>query len=212
MGHREWAQCKSDQRGYSMKRTTLLAAAVMVAATASAWAQPETRVDVTQSAGQATATGTAKLTAKIVKIDVPTRTVSLKSADGRTTDLVVGPEARNFEQLKVGDTVTIEYKEALTMSLKKGSGPLAMREREISDRAAPGAKPGGTIGREVTVTADVVAVNTSTKTVTLKGPKGRTVDLLVEDPERIKGIKKGDRVEAVYTEAVAVSVQPGAGK
>ncbi|KAI3595348.1 hypothetical protein D8I24_7969 [Cupriavidus necator H850] len=195
-----------------MKRTTLLAAAVMVAATASAWAQPETRVDVTQSAGQATATGTAKLTAKIVKIDVPTRTVSLKSADGRTTDLVVGPEARNFEQLKVGDTVTIEYKEALTMSLKKGSGPLAMREREISDRAAPGAKPGGTIGREVTVTADVVAVNTSTKTVTLKGPKGRTVDLLVEDPERIKGIKKGDRVEAVYTEAVAVSVQPGAGK
>jgi len=195
-----------------MKRTTLLAAAVMVAATASAWAQPETRVDVTQSAGQATATGTAKLTAKIVKIDVPTRTVSLKSADGRTTDLVVGPEARNFEQLKVGDTVTIEYKEALTMSLKKGSGPLAMREREISDRAAPGAKPGGTIGREVTVTADVVAVNTSTKTVTLKGPKGRTVDLLVEDPERIKSIKKGDRVEAVYTEAVAVSVQPGAGK
>jgi len=195
-----------------MKRTTLLAAAVMVAATASAWAQPETRVDVTQSAGQATATGTAKLTAKIVKIDVPTRTVSLKSADGRTTDLVVGPEARNFEQLKVGDTVTIEYKEALTMSLKKGSGPLAMREREISDRAAPGAKPGGTIGREVTVTADVVAVNTSTKTVTLKGPKGRTVDLLVEDPERIKSIKKGDRVEAVYTEAVAVSVQSGAGK
>ncbi|QQX88695.1 hypothetical protein JJQ59_25505 [Cupriavidus necator] len=195
-----------------MKRTTLLAAAVMVAATASAWAQPETRVDVTQSAGQATATGTAKLTAKIVKIDVQTRTVSLKSANGRTTDLVVGPEARNFEQLKVGDTVTIEYKEALIMSLKKGSGPLAMREREISDRAAPGAKPGGTIGREVTVTADVVAVNTSTKTVTLKGPKGRTVDLLVEDPERIKSIKKGDRVEAVYTEAVAVSVQSGAGK
>lgn len=196
-----------------MKRTTLVAAAaVMVAATASAWAQPETRVDVTQSPGQATAVGTAKLTAKIVKIDAATRTVSLKAANGKTTDLVVGPEARNFDQLKVGDTVTIEYKEALTMSLKKGKGPLSMNEREISDRAAPGAKPGGTVGREVTVTADVVAVNTSAKTVTLKGPKGRTVDLIVEDPERLKEIKKGDRVEAVYTEAVAVSVQPAAGK
>ncbi|MNY75119.1 hypothetical protein D3C86_2143180 [compost metagenome] len=64
----------------------------------------------------------------------------------------------------------------------------------------------------MTVTADVVAVNTSTRTVTLKGPKGRTVDLLVEDPERLKGIKKGDRVEAVYTEAVAVSVQPAAAR
>ncbi|WP_317924768.1 MULTISPECIES: hypothetical protein [unclassified Cupriavidus] len=195
-----------------MKGTTVLAAAVMMVATASAWAQPETRVDVTQSAGQATATGTAKMTAKIVKIDAPTRTVSLKSGDGKVVDLVVGPEARNFEQLKVGDTVTIEYREALTMSLKKGTGPLAMNEREISDRAAPGAKPGGTVGREVTVTADVVAVNTSAKTVTLKGPKGRTVDLVVEDPERLKGIKKGDRVEAVYTEAIAVSVQPATGK
>ncbi|BDB27339.1 DUF1344 domain-containing protein [Cupriavidus sp. P-10] len=195
-----------------MKGTTVLAAAVMMVATASAWAQPETRVDVTQSAGQATATGTAKMTAKIVKIDAPTRTVSLKSGDGKVVDIVVGPEARNFEQLKVGDTVTIEYREALTMSLKKGSGPLAMNEREISDRAAPGAKPGGTVGREVTVTADVVAVNTSAKTVTLKGPKGRTVDLVVDDPERLKGIKKGDRVEAVYTEAIAVSVQPATGK
>ncbi|WP_427309117.1 hypothetical protein [Cupriavidus sp. H39] len=195
-----------------MKAKTLLATATILVATGAAWAQPETRVDVTQSAEQATATGTAKLTAKIVKIDAPTRTVSLKAADGKVTDLVVGPEARNFDQLKVGDTVTIEYKEALTMSLKKGSGPLAMHEREISDRAAPGAKPGGTVGREVTVTADVVSVDTSARTVTLKGPKGRTVNLLVENPERLKGIKKGDRVEAVYTEALAVSVQPASAK
>jgi hypothetical protein len=123
-----------------MKRMSLLAAAVLVAASASAWGQTETRVDITQSPGQATATGTAKLTAKIVKIDAPTRTVSLKSADGKTTDLVVGPEARNFEQLKVGDTVTIEYKEALTMSLKKDKGPLAMHERENSDRDPEGAE------------------------------------------------------------------------
>lgn len=187
----------------------LVAAAVVLAAMGAAWAQqPETRVDVTQAPGQATAIGTAKLTAKIVKIDAPTRTVSLKSADGKVVDLSVGPEARNFEQLAVGDTVTIEYRKALTMSLKKGSGPLSISEREISDRAAPGAKPGGTVGREVTATADVVAVNKGTSTVTLKGPKGRTVDLLVDDPERLKDIKKGDRVEAVYSEAVAVSVRP----
>ncbi|MDQ0143254.1 Cu/Ag efflux protein CusF [Cupriavidus necator] len=146
------------------------------------------------------------------QVNVPRRTVTLKSGDGKITDLVVRPEARNFEQLKVGDTVTIEYREALTMSLKKGSGALAMHEREISERAAPGAKPGGTVGREVTVTADVVAFDTDARTVTLKGPNGRVVVLLVGDPTRLNGIQKGDRVEAVYTEAVAVSVQPVAGK
>jgi Cu/Ag efflux protein CusF len=193
-----------------MNTKALLAMAILTTATVSAWAQPETKVRVTQAPGQTSLIGTAKATATILKIDTPTRTVSLKTGDGKVVDLPVGQEARNFDQLKVGDAVTVEYKEAMTLSLKKGSGPLSMHEREISDRAAPGAKPGGTIGREVTATADVVAVNAAAKTVTLKGPKGRTVDLMVEDPERLKTIKKGDRVEAVYTEAVAVSVQPAA--
>jgi len=34
------------------------------------------------------------------------------------------------------------------------------------------------------------------------------VDLLEADPERLKNVKKGARVEAVYSEAVAVSVSP----
>lgn len=195
-----------------MKGKTLLATAAMLVAITAAWAQPKTSVDVTQSPAGTTATGTAKLTATIAKIDVPRRTVSLNSGDGKITDFVVGPEARNFEQLKVGDTVTIEYREALTMSLKKGGGALAMHEREISERAAPGAKPGATVGREVTVTADVVDFDTDARSVTLKGPNGRIVVLLVGDPARLNGIQKGDRVEATYTKAVAVSVQPVAGK
>uniref|UniRef100_UPI003F49AAB4 hypothetical protein n=1 Tax=Cupriavidus yeoncheonensis TaxID=1462994 RepID=UPI003F49AAB4 len=194
-----------------MKRKTLLVMA-MLAATASVWAQPETKVDATQAPGQASVTGTAKVTAKVVKIDAATRTVSLKRKDGKVVDLVVGEEARNFDQLKVGDVVNAEYKEALSLSLKKGKGPLSMHEKEISDRSAPGAKPGGTVGREVTAMVDVVAVNADAKTVTLKGPKGRTVDLMVEDPEQLKGIKKGDRVQVDYTEALAVSVQPSDAK
>ncbi|SPS03040.1 conserved hypothetical protein [Cupriavidus taiwanensis] len=81
-----------------------------------------------------------------------------------------------------------------------------------SRSAAPGAKPGGSVGREVTVTADLVASDTDARSVTLKGPKGRTVVLVVGDPTRLNGIRKGDRVEAVYTEAVAVSVRPVEGK
>jgi hypothetical protein len=34
----------------------------------------------------------------------------------------------------------------------------------------------------------------------------------VEDPERLKRIHKGDQVEAVYTEALAISVEPAAKK
>lgn len=174
--------------------------------------QPDMKVDVTRAAGQTTATGTATVTATITAIDAKTRKVTLKTQAGKVVDMTVGDEARNFDQLRVGDKVTVEYNEALTVSLKKGSGAATMQEREIAERSEPGAKPGGRVGREVTVVAQVVAVNKDTRTVTVKGPRGRTVDLMVEDPEQMKGIKKGDRVQAVYTEAVAVSVTPGAAK
>lgn len=81
-------------------------------------------------------------------------------------------------------------------------------EKEIEARAPQGAKPGGEIGREVTIIADVVAVDRHANTVTLRGPRGQTVDVVVSDPERLKRVKKGDQVKAVYTEALAISVDP----
>ncbi|WER47068.1 hypothetical protein CupriaWKF_05750 [Cupriavidus sp. WKF15] len=191
-----------------MNPSKVLVAAALAAASHLAMAQPETRVEAASGVGAAMVTGTVKSTATITAIDAATRTVSLKNKQGKVTDIHVGDEVRNFDQLRVGDVVTAEYKEALSVALTKQSGMRSSTERAIEDRAAPGAKPGGVVGREVTVTADVVAVNAKTGKVTLKGPKGRTVDLHVDDPEQLKGIRKGDQVQAVYTEALAVSVTP----
>ena len=174
-------------------------------------AQPETSVAVTKGTGTATVVGTATVTATIVAIDPATRTVTLKDKRGRVVDLEVGEEARNFDQLKVGDVVTTEYREAMSLSLTQSSGPRSASERTMEQRSSPGAKPGGTIGREITVMADVLAVNAKAKTVTLKGPHN-TVDVIVEDPEQMKNIRKGDQVQVVYTEAVAISVTPGMSK
>ncbi len=176
-----------------------------------AMAQPDTAVDVKKGADHTTVTGTAKTKATVVGIDAATRTVTLKTSKGKTVELEVGPEARNFDQLKVGDVVSAEYKEALTLSLRKGGGGEAsVKESETADRSKPGAKPGGTLGREVRILANVVAVNAKEKKVTVKGPQGNTMDLMVDDPEKLKTIKKGDQVEAVYTEALAISVEPAA--
>ncbi|KWR90591.1 hypothetical protein [Cupriavidus sp. IDO] len=191
-----------------MNPSKLIVAAALAAAACPAMAQPETRVDMASGVGAVMATGTVKATATVVAIDAATRTVSLKNKQGKVTDLQVGEEVRNFEQLRVGDLVTVEYKEALSVSLNRQSGLRSSTERQIEDRAAPGAKPGGMVGREVTVTADVVAVNARTGMVTLKGPRGRMVDVHVEDPKQLKAVRRGDQVQAVYTEALAVSVTP----
>jgi Cu/Ag efflux protein CusF len=194
-----------------MKIQIFLVMAAVAMMARPALAQPQTSVEVTKGAGTATVTGTAKVTATVVEIDPATRTVTLKDKKGHIVDVEVGEEARNFDQLKVGDVVTTEYREAMSLSLSKTSGPRSASERTMEQRSAPGAKPGGTIGREITVMADVVAVNAKAKTVTLKGPHN-TVDVIVEDPEQMKNIRKGDQVQVVYTEAVAISVTPGMSK
>lgn len=195
-----------------MLKKVLIPVAILLSVPAIGWAQTDVKTDVTRADGSVTASGSATAVATITAIDAANRKITLKGAGGKVTDMTVGDEARNFDQLRVGDKVTVQYNEALTVSLKKGSGPLSMNEKPIEQRAEAGAKPGGTVGREVTVVAQVVAVNKDAKTVSVKGPKGHVVDLVVEDPDQLKNIKKGDRVQAVYTEAVAVSVTPGAGK
>ncbi|MCP3722670.1 copper-binding protein [Paraburkholderia sp. CNPSo 3272] len=187
--------------------------AVIVAAAQLAAAQGQTTANVTQEPGKATVTGMHKVTATITKIDADTRTVTLKRHDGKLVEAELGPEVRNFDQLKVGDVVTMTYKESLTLSLKKGGdGETSVQQTPQVERAAAGEKPGGMIGREVKVTANVVAVDAKTQTVTLMGPEGGTMDLRVEDPQKLAGVQVGDQVEAVYTEAFAVSVKPAAHK
>jgi Cu/Ag efflux protein CusF len=124
--------------------------------------------------------------------------------------LTAGAQVKNFDQLKGGDAVDIEYVAALTLELKKGGGmPVQRTTKAGAVGATPGQAPGGALGRQVTVVADVVAVDTAKKTVTLKGPK-QTVELPVQDPELLKNVAKGDQVEATYTQALAMVVVPKA--
>ena len=58
----------------------------------------------------------------------------------------------------------------------------------------------------MTIVADVVAVDAAKQTVTLKGPSDRRPR--IPDPEQFKRIAKGDQVEAKFSQAFAVAVEP----
>jgi hypothetical protein len=162
--------------------------------------------------GAAVAAQKVKVNATITAIDPATRAITLKGPRGNEIPVTAGPDVKNFAQMKVGDNVAVEYVEAVTLELKKGGGkPVARTEDSAVAGAKPGEMPAGAAGRQVTVVADVINVDTQNQRVTLKGPN-RTVDLKVRDPKQLAMIAKGDQVEAVYTEAIAVAVQPVAKK
>ena len=148
----------------------------------------------------------------ISALDAAKREITLKGPDGKEVTMVAGPEVKNYNQLKVGDKVDIQYVEALVLELKKGGGlPVARTEKEEMTGAKPGEKPGVKGARQFTVVGDVIALDPATQTVTLKGPQ-RTADLKVRDPEQFKLISKGDQIQATYTEALAIAVKPAAKK
>ncbi|HUL68055.1 MAG TPA: hypothetical protein VLW55_25900 [Burkholderiaceae bacterium] len=146
--------------------------------------------------------------ATITAIDKATRTIKLKGAKGDVHSIVAGPEVKNFDKLKVGDNVVAKYVEALVVELKKGGGePLGMTESSGTAASKPGESPGAGAARQVKLVGNVVGLDAMTQTVTLKG-KTRTVDMQVRDPEQFKLISIGDQIQATYTEAVAVAVEP----
>src|SRR5438067_1942436 len=164
---------------------------------------------VTKAPGAIKTVQTVKTTATVVGIVPETRTVNLKRPDGKIVEIQAGDEVRNFNKIKVGDTVTVDYTEALSLELKKGGkGTPDVTATEDTTRAPVGAQPRGTVGRQISVLANVIAVDSKDQAVVLRGPQGNTVELNVRDPEQLKRIKVGDQVRAVYTEALAVAVEP----
>jgi hypothetical protein len=193
------------------KLLTSVAVAAMFAVAGTVAAQTGGVVAAT-APGKAAVAETVKITAAITAIDKATRDVTLKGPQGNEVTLSAGPDVKNFDKLKVGDQVDVQFVQALTLELKKGGGLVVARtEQKGAVAAKPGEKPAGAIGRQVTVVADVVAVDAAKQTITLKGPQ-RTVDLRIPDPEQFKRVAKGDQVEATYTQAVAMAVEPAAAK
>jgi hypothetical protein len=162
---------------------------------------------VASEPGKVVVVAAAEVVATVVAIDKATRTVTLKGPQ-RTVDVVAGDEVRNFDQIRLGDRVAVKYQEALTLELKKTRTTGAPTETEVAVRSKPGERPGGSVKREITILADVVAVDPKKSIISLKGPRGNVVDLKVQNPDHFKVVKKGDQVEAVYSEAIAVAVTP----
>jgi hypothetical protein len=186
-----------------------LAAAAPLAAQAQTPASPKITAATATGPGTAAAATSAEVTATVVAVDFAHRAVTLKRADGEVSTIDVGEQVRNFDQIKVGDTVRAKYTRALVLELKKGPAAQGAPTEEHAITPAPtaGAKPGGGIARKVTAVADVVAVDPLHQLVTLRGPGGNEVDLNVRDPKQLANIQKGDHVLVTYVEAVAISVE-----
>ena len=168
----------------------------------------EVTANVAVTPGQASLAEEVKAEATVTAIDLATRKISLKNAEGKTFDLVAGEEVTNLQNLKVGDVVALRYLQLLDLELLKGTAGVRKRVVEVEgSKAATGEQPGAGAGMQVTIYADVIDVDKAQQTVTVKGVD-HTLVVKVHNPAQFALIAKGDQIKAVQTQAVGIGIVP----
>ena len=149
-----------------------------------------------------------EISGTIEAIDHTSREVTIKGAGGAVETYYVGPEARRFQELKVGDKVTARYYATIAFSIRKPGDPAPAAAGEDA-KVVPGKgkKPGGTLSQQVSATVTVKAVDAVAPSITVVTSDGRTLSFKVEDPKTLRGVKPGDKIDVTYTEAFMVTVQ-----
>ena len=169
----------------------------------------EEKVDPSSPEKPAISTSMAVVVTSVVEaINHETRLVTLSGEDGESVTFTASPEARNLGQVEVGDTVTVEYLQNLTIQVlapenaEPGAGGVA-----VAARAEEGEMPGAAIIDAQVEVFTVEEINIEANTFKLKGADGVVNEFTAREPENLKKSAVGDVVVMTFTQAVAISVE-----
>jgi len=164
-----------------------------------------------KAAKPATVSETVKATAAVKAVDYDKRLITLQGPDGKAFTVEAGPEVKRLKEIKAGDTVVVQYTQAIAAELKKAGAPSGTAVKEDVARAKASEAPGVKGTREVKATVTIDSVDLKNNIVTFTGPQGNVNVVAVQRPqmrEFLKTLKVGDKVDLTFTEAMAVSVEP----
>ena len=149
------------------------------------------------------------VTATVEAINAETRDVTLRLADGEIVSFTASEEARNLDQVSIGDLVTAQYIERMTVRVVANDGqePTAAGLSAMA-RTEKGEMPGVAASDTVVVTYTVEDINIEANTFKLKGPDGMVEEFTAMNPDNLKRAAVGDLVIMTMTMAVAISVEP----
>jgi hypothetical protein len=153
------------------------------------------------------AVATCQITATVTAIEKDARRVTLLGQDNIKQTVKVGPDAINFDQIRVGDQVTLTVTEQLVVYVAgEGEAPSDAGAQLVA-LAPKGAKPGGIMADTTQVTAKVTAIDLQHRQATLQFEDGSSRTVAVRPDVDLEKRKVGDKVVIRITEAVAVGVK-----
>ena len=121
--------------------------------------------------------------ATVTEVDLPERLVTLKDERGQEIVVEVPDRVKSLDQVKAGDEVIVSYTTAVAWQVRRaGDAAPGVSEQTTFNTEKAGEKPAGTLGRSVTLTTTITAIDLANDTVTLSGPEGRSRTIKVREP------------------------------
>jgi hypothetical protein len=147
------------------------------------------------------------VTATVQSVEMQTRTLTLRKADGTHVTLVVPQSVERFPAIKVGDTVTARYYDNVVFrKLNPGEKPVDSGAGAVTP--AGGSRPSGTAAVQRTITTKITAIDEKIPSITFTGPNNWVYSTKVNDRATLKLVKVGDLVNITWTEALSITVEP----
>jgi hypothetical protein len=142
-------------------------------------------------------------------IDKKARSIVARAPDGTRSTVKIPEDVQGFDRLKKGDKIDLSYYRAVAVSVIPGGSSAATAAQQKSD--VQRASSGHSGARPVTTSATVTSANKSNGAVEIKGPNGKVHTVTPQDSavqKNMQGLKPGDVIQIVYTEAVATALRP----
>src|SRR5215471_11125877 len=161
-----------------------------------------TIASVAQTPKTVTKSKTTTIQSTITEIDKTNRIVTLKGPSGNLVDVYAPAKVTRFDQLKVGDIVTVSYTESVAFKVRKPGE--AAPPKQMSGTNLREGKPGATSIQQRTTTVSVEAVDKSVPSITVKDGSGHVASFLVRDAKNLEGVNVGDKIDITYSLGVLI--------
>ena len=154
---------------------------------------------------RATARDVLAVTARVERVDVFSRSLTVKSADGIAHTVYVGPELEVFRELKAGDNVLLRIVESVIVEARPGAKTTALIDTTAAAKKAQAGQ--ADVVQQLKAVVTIESVDQPAQMVVYKGADNRRVQRQVGDPRLLEGLKAGDVVEITYTRERAIALQ-----
>ena len=148
------------------------------------------------------------IVATVSSIDYTKRSVTLEDEQGHKRTLQISPEATNFNQVKVGDKVTVKFAEEMAVFMDDTKVPAEDSGAALIAKAAEGEKPAILLADTRELTAVVKAVDLVKHSATLEFADGSSRTVAVRPDVSLSSDAVGRHVVIRITNAIALAVTP----